>query len=261
MCPSDAFHMANAFIVTVIISNLMLQSLSGCCAPELLDRARHVCRYLCGTAELELMLGGSASLDASPPVFSAWSDCDFSGCPTIARSVAGIVLFYRGSLVLWRSVKLGTIVKSATSAEYVAASLTSDEVVFVRSILAELGHALSPTLMLVDDSAAVSLLDSGKVDGKTKYLAVHWHCVRERVCTGIIDVKCVSTDQNLAYLFTKPLAAPKLRKFRAAMGLGSECPFASLCPGSREFCECRCVALRGCVVHCPSACGHCMSEC
>jgi hypothetical protein len=94
--------------------------------PELLDHARHTCRYLCGTEELELMLGGSAALDASPPVLSAWSDSDFAGCPTTARSVAGIAVFYRGSLVLWRSVKLGTIVKSATSAEYVAASLTSD---------------------------------------------------------------------------------------------------------------------------------------
>ena len=74
--------------------------------------------------------------------------------------------------------------------------------------------------MLVDNSAAVSLLESGKVDGKTKYLAVHWHCVRERVETNLIKVDWVATDNNVADLFTKSLSKPKLQQFRAAMGMG-----------------------------------------
>jgi hypothetical protein len=90
------------------------------------------------------------------------------------------VAFFKDSPILWRSAKLGTIVNSANAAEYVAASLASDEVMFLRSLLSEFGYKLPPTPFFVDNSAAVGILKSGKVDGKTKHLAVHWHCVPER---------------------------------------------------------------------------------
>jgi hypothetical protein len=132
---------------------------------ELVSHARHVCRYLCGTADLELTLGG-LSCSSPPPLLRAWSNNDFAGSAT-GRSVAGIVVQLLGSSVLWRSVKLPIVVKSATAAEYVAASLASDEVVYMRSVATELGLTLSPVPLLVDSSAAVSILQSGKVDSKT----------------------------------------------------------------------------------------------
>jgi hypothetical protein len=54
------------------------------------------------------------------------------------------------------SVKLPDIVKSTTSAEYVAASKASDEV-FIRNLLFQLGAHMSPTVLYVDNSAAESI--------------------------------------------------------------------------------------------------------
>jgi hypothetical protein len=76
---------------------------------------------------------------------------------------------------------LPCVVKSVTASEYVAASLTSDEIVVLSILMQEFGYVLPATPLMVDNSACRALLESGKVDGKTKYLAVHWHCVRERV--------------------------------------------------------------------------------
>jgi hypothetical protein len=132
-----------------------------------------------------------------------------------------MAVFYMGSPILWRSVKMPTIVKSATSGEYVAASMASDEVVFCRNLLREFGLTLPSTVLHVDNSAAVNILESGKVDLKTKYLAVHWHLVRERHEENIVQVEWVATDNNTADLFTKPLGPQKLRKFSDEMGLRS----------------------------------------
>jgi hypothetical protein len=126
---------------------------------------------LCSAAHLQ---GPAAS-----PVLIAASDSDFAGCTDTGRSSA--VALFKDSPILWRSAKLGSIVKNANAAEYVAASLASDEVMlFLRSLLSEFGYKLPPTPFFVDNSAAVGILKSGKVDGKIKHLAVHWHCVPER---------------------------------------------------------------------------------
>jgi hypothetical protein len=67
----------------------------------------------------------------------------------------------------------------------------------------------------------VNILESGKVDLKTKYLAVHWHLVRERHEEDILQVEWVATDNNTADLFTISLGPQKLRKFSDEMGLRS----------------------------------------
>jgi hypothetical protein len=83
----------------------------------------------------------------------------------------------------------------------------------------ELGFKLPRTPMYVDNTAAVAILQSGKVDAKTKYFAVHWHCVHELQEDKVISVEWVGTDENVADMFTKPVDSPKLSKVRAMMGL------------------------------------------
>jgi hypothetical protein len=125
-----------------------------------------------------------------------------------------MVLYFGISPVHWRSLKLPCVVKSVTAAEYVAASMTSDEICVIRVLLQELGYNLSVTSLNVDNSACKTILESGKVDGKTKYLAVHWHCVRERIEQGVIAVEWVPTEENVADVFTKPVVLQTFCKFR-----------------------------------------------
>jgi hypothetical protein len=191
---------------------------------ELLDHARHVCRYLAGTAHLQLVLGYNGANTQSSRIkanetLAAFSDSDFAGCPVTCRCVAGMVVFFLGSAILWKSVKTPSVVKSASSGEYVAASMTSDQMVFCRGLLNEFGYELPPTRLMVDNSAAVGILQSDKVDSMTKYLAVHWHCIRERHLECILEIDWVPTDENVADMFTKPLCTQKLAKFSVAVGL------------------------------------------
>jgi hypothetical protein len=184
--------------------------------PTLLQHARHVVKYLAGSRDRKLILGA-----ASPgrSELATWSDSNFADDPLTMRSVAGVVVIWQHSLLLWRSVKLPDIVKSTTSAEYVAASMASDEIVFIRNLLFQLGVLMSPTVLYVDNSAAESILKYPKADHKTKYLALHWHFVHERVFRKDLELEWIQSDDNVSDMFTKALGGVLFRKHCAALGL------------------------------------------
>ena len=46
---------------------------------------------------------------------------------------------------------------------------------------------------------------------RTKDIEVHYHCIRERVLDGDIDLIYVRKDKQVADIFTKALGAEKLR--------------------------------------------------
>ena len=54
---------------------------------------------------------------------------------------------------------------------------------------------------------------------RTKHIEVHYHYVREKVLLGLIDLVYVSTEDQVADIFTKSLGAEKLRKFRDLLGV------------------------------------------
>ena len=54
---------------------------------------------------------------------------------------------------------------------------------------------------------------------RTKYIEVHYHYEHEKVLAGEIDLVYVSTQEQVADIFTKSLGAEKLQRFRSAMGV------------------------------------------
>ena len=48
---------------------------------------------------------------------------------------------------------------------------------------------------------------------------MHYHFVREKVLAGDINLVYVSTQEQVADIFTKSLGAEKLQRFRGAMGV------------------------------------------
>jgi hypothetical protein len=183
---------------------------------NLLSHARHVVRYLASTRELCLVLGAAEQRDA---LHGVYSDSNFADDQHTFRSVAGIAVLYSKSLLLWRSVKMLDIAKSTTTAEYIAASMASDEVMFTQSILSELGMLVPTTDLYVDNNAATMILERPRVDHKTKYLGLHWHYVQERVSGNEIRVVWVPTNENTADLFTKSLGGQLLKKHCTALGM------------------------------------------
>ena len=54
---------------------------------------------------------------------------------------------------------------------------------------------------------------------RTKHIEVHYHFIRERVLAGNVDLQHISTNLQMADIFTKALGADKLWKFMTDLGL------------------------------------------
>jgi hypothetical protein len=105
------------------------------------------------------------------------------------------------------------------AAEYVEASQVTDELMHATKLLGDFGIQSKPNILMQDSQATARSLENLIEDGKTEYLAVHFHYVREWVACGDL-VKWVDSRSTLADMFTKPLGLARLREMSGKLGLG-----------------------------------------
>ena len=70
-----------------------------------------------------------------------------------------------------------------------------------------------------DNLSSIQLARNPVFHARTKHIEVHYHFIRERVIAGDIDLVYVSTEDQVADIFTKALGAEKLRRFRTMLGV------------------------------------------
>jgi hypothetical protein len=55
---------------------------------------------------------------------------------------------------------------------------------------------------------------------RTKHIDIRYHFIREAVENSKINMQYIPTNDNIADIFTKPLAKAKFERFTAMLGLG-----------------------------------------
>ena len=171
----------------------------------------HAWRYLLGTASLTLRY----SNDSTGTQLIAYSDADWAGDSSDARSTTGILLKLGGAAVAWSSTKQSSVSLSSSEAEYIAASETAREVVAMRIQLAELGLAQpDPTPLRIDNETAIRMaLEEGN-HGRRKHINVKHHYIRELVTDGLVVLEWVPTTEQEADLLTKATARTQFFNMR-----------------------------------------------
>lgn len=165
---------------------------------------KRVLRYLKGTSQLGLTLGGDAV------ELRVYSDSDYAGCPDSRRSCSGYAAFVAGGCVSWRSHKQNSVSTSSTEAEYRAAYEGAQEAVWIRRLLANLGYPQSSsTNLLCDNQSSMALQRNPLYKSCSKHFEVKYHWIRERVEDGTITPVYVPTADMAADICTKSLHRPQ----------------------------------------------------
>ena len=73
--------------------------------------------------------------------------------------------------------------------------------------------------LFCDIMSSIQLANNLILHAKKKHIEVHYHYVCEKVLVGDIDLVYVSTQEQVADIFTKSLGVEKLQSFRSAMGV------------------------------------------
>jgi hypothetical protein len=171
--------------------------------------------YLRGTCGLGLKINRSTSL-----LLSAFSDADWVGNVDDRWSTGGIVVFLGPNLITWSERKQATMSRSSTEAEYKALANAIVEVIWIQSILSELGvHLVRLRCLWCDNLGATYMTANLMFHGRTKHIEVDFYFVRERVASKKLDVRFVSSGDQAADDFTKSLPASKLEVFHRNLNL------------------------------------------
>ena len=173
------------------------------CATEDLFRAAKYCLVYMGQTHKE----GITYLRDTPGGrrYVHWSDSDWS----TRRSTTGGTGQLAGGSTQATSRKQDCTSTSSTHAEIIAASTNSNDVVWSRGYLAEIGlpQDEEPSTFYVDAANVITLVHNLISSKATRHITRRAECVvRERKADGTLAVTKVETHDNLTDLFTKALA-------------------------------------------------------
>jgi histone deacetylase 1/2 len=110
--------------------------------------------------------------------------------------------------------------RSSTEAEYKAVANATAELIWVQSLLRELRVSQSQSPVLWCDNIGATYLSANPVfHARTKHIEVDYHFVRERVARRQLQIKFISSKDQLADIFTKPLPLPQFEACRRNLTL------------------------------------------
>lgn len=115
------------------------------------------------------------------------------------------MILLNGSPITWKSTKQTCVAKSSAEAEFIAASQASNDILWARQMLAELGRPQTrPTPLFIDNQAALGLIKSeNSIHPKLRHIDIDYMSIRDREARSLIVCKKIESEFNLADALTK----------------------------------------------------------
>jgi hypothetical protein len=182
---------------------------------------KRIFRYLVHTPNLGLWYPKVSTFD-----LLGYSDSDYASCKVDRKSTSETCQFLGRSLVSWSSKKQNFVALSTAEAEYVAAGACYAQLLWMRLTLRDFGCEFSKVPLLCDNESAIKLANNPVNYSRTKHIDIRHHFLRDHEAKGDIALSHVSTDKQLADIFTKPLDELRFCALRSEINILDSCNLA-----------------------------------
>lgn len=179
---------------------------------------KRIFRYLKGTKDYRLKLG-EADQQLDKPNLIAFTDADWGNDPIDRKSNSGYVFKLYGGTISWTSHKQNCVTLSSTEAEYIALSESCQEALWLENLFKDFQLSIGNIEINEDNQSCLKMLANEKCGKRTKHIEIKYHFAKNLWTTGKVHFKYCPTDENVADILTKPLAAIKFKKFVELIGL------------------------------------------
>ncbi|XP_073317219.1 uncharacterized protein [Primulina huaijiensis] len=223
-----------------------------------MEAALNVLRYIKGTIGQGLIYKSASDLK-----LKFFSDADGGSCPDTRRSVIGFCVFLGESMVSWRSKKQQTVSRSSAEAEYRSMAAATCEVMWLRTLLKDLGvEDNEPSVLFCDSQAAIHIGSNPVFHERTKHIDIDCHIVCEQVQAKVIKLMHFSSgDRSQSiHVSLKPhyYLGPKPRVMHSVIHLTLYLPVAINLSASRKLQSKRVVGVV--LLSASRFCFHCVSH-
>ena len=176
------------------------------CTMDDRDKLMRVFKYINKTRDYYLYL--------SPTSLEPYCMADASyACHPDARSHTGVIVTLgqsaanQGCTLLAKSCKQKLVSRSTTEAELIALHEALPHLIWLRSLLTELGYPpTSPSILYQDNQSTIRICNKGHgYKSKTKHMDVRYYFVKDKIEDKTVTVMYLPTADMTADYLTKPL--------------------------------------------------------
>jgi len=176
--------------------------------------AKRILKYMKGTTNVGLWYPNESNI-----VLSGFSDSNYAGCKLDRKSTSDTCHLLGSSLISWNSKKHACVALSTNEAKYIAVGHACAQSIWLKHQLMDYGVKLEKVPLYCDNTSAINLTKNPIQHSKTKHIEIRHHFIRDHIQKVDIEIMFVKTENQLADLFTKPLARDRFNKLRTELGV------------------------------------------
>ncbi|CAM8880172.1 unnamed protein product [Rhodiola kirilowii] len=163
-------------------------------------------RYIKGTLDRGLLFGGD---QLTSEIVEGFVDSDYAGSVDTRKSQTGLVFMVFGTAMSWKANLQKVVALSTTEAEFMAITEVVKEALWLKGIMAELGHGQECVRVHSDSQGAIHLSKQQVFHERSKHIDVRMHFVRKVAETDEVKLVKVTTNDNHADMLTKSVPSNK----------------------------------------------------
>ncbi|KMQ87258.1 retrovirus-related pol polyprotein from transposon tnt 1-94 [Lasius niger] len=176
---------------------------------------KQIFKYIKGTIGLEIRYSAAWKTG----VLEAYSDAGYASDTTTRKSISGIVLKYSGEAIVWASRRQDCVSLSTTEAEYIASSEAAKDIVWLTHLFNEISPLKNKPVLLVNNASAIKLAKNHIFHRRPKHIEVRFHFVRECYQKKLLNIKHVTSSDQMADILTKPIPQVLYERLRKLLGV------------------------------------------
>jgi hypothetical protein len=78
---------------------------------------------------------------------------------------------------------------------------------------------MEATVILCDNQSCIKITENPMFHDKSKHIEIWYHYIRDMVQRGAVKLQYVGTNEQVAYVLTKPLSCVKFEYFQDKLGV------------------------------------------
>jgi hypothetical protein len=137
-----------------------------------------------------------------------------------AKGHGGIIVTFGGTIVATKSFKMKLVTKSSTESELVAVEESVPYVLWILSLLQDLGlETKKPVKLLQDNLSAIGIIQNGGSFNRSKHMVARYGFVKQHMELGDVAFEHCPGEVMPADMLTKPLDGSRIKKLSELVNL------------------------------------------